>query len=193
MSINLLETIQQNLGYPPLQKIDPNTQHVATGNKGKVEHKVSQAIIPAVLTGLYNFVQQDKGAEDFLRGNNSTNWVNIIFADHQKEAIEKIADYTGLSGELLSTEMNVIASEAAKITKENLSEDPSLIEVKIFFSKERNNILLYLPAELNLGSLLDDNTLDDKTHKMQGPMSSLMQNIGSTFNKPVSDEEVKNR
>jgi hypothetical protein len=28
MSINLLEAVQQNLGYPALQKIDSNTQQV---------------------------------------------------------------------------------------------------------------------------------------------------------------------
>ena len=33
MSINLLETIQQNLGYPALQKINPNTQQVAIDEK----------------------------------------------------------------------------------------------------------------------------------------------------------------
>jgi hypothetical protein len=39
--------------------------------------------------------------------------------------------------------------------------------------------------------LLHDTTLDDKTNKMEGPISSLMQNIGSAFSQPVSDEEIK--
>ena len=33
MSINILETVQQNLGYPALQKIDPNTQQVLENDK----------------------------------------------------------------------------------------------------------------------------------------------------------------
>jgi hypothetical protein len=43
MSIHLLETIQNNLHYPPLKKIDPNTQELKAG----AEHTFSQAAIPA--------------------------------------------------------------------------------------------------------------------------------------------------
>ena len=66
-----------------------------------------------------------------------------------------------------------------------------LKEVKVFFSNQKNNILLYLPAALNMGDLLHDASLDDNTNKMEGPISSLMQSIGSAFSKPVTDEEIK--
>jgi hypothetical protein len=191
MSINLLETIQQNLGYPALQKIDPNTQQVVEDNKTPDEHKFSQAAIPAVLTALYKYVQSDVGAEDFLRGDNSSNWVSKIFDDNKKEAIQKIAAYAKQSNHDPVAKMNEIANEAVKVVKENTSADAGIKEVKTFFSNQTNNILLYLPAELNMGELLHDSTLDDKTNKMEGPISSLMQNIGSAFSQPVSDEEIK--
>lgn len=191
MSINLLETIQQNLGYPPLQKIDPNTQQVVEDDKTPDEHKFSQAAIPAVLTALYKYVQSDAGAEDFLRGDNSSNWVSKIFDDNKKGAIQKISAYAKQSNHDPVAKMNAIANEAEKIVKENLSADATIKDVKTFFSNQTNNILLYLPAELNMGELLHDSTLDDKTNKMEGPISSLMQNIGSAFSKPVIDEEVK--
>ncbi len=191
MSINLLETIQQNLGYPALQKIDPNTQQVVEDDKTPDEHKFSQAAIPAVLTGLYKYVQSDDGAEDFLRGDNSSSWVSKIFDDNKKEAIQKISAYAKQSNHDPVAKMNAIADEAVKVVKENLSADPSIKDVKTFFSSQTNNILLYLPAELNMGELLNDTTLDDKTNKMEGPISSLMQSLGSAFSKPVSDEEIK--
>jgi hypothetical protein len=78
-----------------------------------------------------------------------------------------------------------------KVAKENLPADTTTKEVKNFFSTQKNNILLYLLAELNMGELLNDTTLDDKTHKMEGPVSSLMHTIGSAFSNPVSDEEIK--
>jgi hypothetical protein len=40
--------------------------------------------------------------------------------------------------------------------------------------------------------MLHDNTLDDNTHKMEGPVSSLMQSIGTAFSTPFTAEEIKN-
>jgi len=57
MSINLLEIVQKNLGYPTLQKIDPNTQVVVADDKKPDEDKFSQAAIPAVLAAFYKYVQ----------------------------------------------------------------------------------------------------------------------------------------
>jgi hypothetical protein len=191
MSINLLETIQQNLGYPALQKIDPNTQQVVENEKTPAEDTFSQAAIPAVLTGLYKYVQSDEGAEDFFRGSNSSNWVGKIFDDNKKEVIQTISAYAKQSNEDPIAKMNAIANEAVKVVKENLSADATAKEVKLFFSNQKSNILLYLPAVLNMGELLHDTTLDDKTNKMEGPVSSLMQSIGVAFSGPVADEEIK--
>ncbi len=191
MSVNLIKTIQENLGYPPLNKIDPATEQPVT-NKGKViENKFSQAAIPAVLTGLYRYVQSDEGAADFLNIKNSNNWIAKIFDDNRKEAIQTISVYAHQSNEDPAAKMNAIANEAVKVTKENLAADAGIKEVKDFFSDQRNNILLYLPAELKMGELLHDNTLDDNTNKMEGPISSLMQSIGAAFSKPVTGDEIK--
>jgi hypothetical protein len=77
------------------------------------------------------------------------------------------------------------------VAKENLAADAGIKEVKLFFSDQRNNILLYLPAELRMGELLHDNTLDDNTNKMEGPISSLMQSIGTAFSNPITGDEIK--
>ncbi len=190
MSINLLETIQQDLSYPALQKIDPNTQQVTVHENKPEEDKFSQAAIPAMLTGLYKYVQSDKGAEEILRGSNSTNWAGILFDDNKKEAIQKIAAYAKQSAEDPVAKLNAIVNEAIKIMRENLPKDAGIADVKLFFGTQKNNILLYLPAALNMGELLNDTTLDDKTNKMEGPVSSLIQSIGAAFSKPVMDEEI---
>lgn len=191
MSIKLLETVQQNLGYPVLQKIDPNTQQVLADEKSPAEDKFSQAAIPAVLTGLYNYVQSDEGASAFLRGDNSSNWVSKIFDDNKKEAIQTISIYAKQSNEDPIAKMNAIANEAVKVAKESLPAEATKKDVKTFFGNQKNDILLYLPPDLNMGELLHDSTLDDKTNKMEGPLSSLMQNIGAAFTNPVTDEEIE--
>lgn len=191
MSINLLETVQQNLGYPPLQKIDPNTQKVKTAEEKPMEDKFSQAAIPAVLAALYEYVQSDEGATEVLQVKNSSNWTAQIFSDNKKEIMQSILNYADENNEQGIAKMNAIANEAVKVSKENLPETGGIKEVKLFFSNQIKDILLYLPASLNMGALLHDNTLDDNTNKMEGPVSSLLKSIGSAFSTPVTGDEIK--
>jgi hypothetical protein len=192
MSINLLETVQQNLGYPALKKIDTTTDQVKENDKTADEDKFSQAAIPAVLTALYRFVQSDEGAADILQKDATTNWLAYIFDDNIKEVIQTIAAYARQSKEDPIAKMNAIANESVKIVKENLTADAGIKEVKLFFSNQISTILLYLPPGLHMGELLHDNTLDDNTNKMEGPISSLINSIGAAFSTPVTEGEVKN-
>ena len=41
-----------------------------------------------------------------------------------------------------------------------------------------------------MGQVLKEESLDDNTNKMEGPVSSLMHKIGSAFSKPSNEEEV---
>lgn len=193
MSVNLITAVQENLGYPPLKKIDPNSQEVSIGKNEAITNKFSQAAIPAVLTALYRYVQTDEGAADVLNIKTSDNWVAQIFDDNRKEAIQTITAYAQQSNEDPVAKMNTIANEAIKVAKENLPANAGVKEVKDFFSGQVKNILPYLPVELKMGELLHDNTLDDNTNKMEGPISSLMQNIGSAFSKPVTGDEIEKK
>lgn len=193
MSVNLIKTVQENLGFPPLKKIDPNSQESSISDDKEIINKFSQAAIPAVLTALYRYSQTDEGAGEILEIKNSDNWVNKIFDDNRREAIEKISSYAQQSNEDPVAQMNAIANEAVKVCKENLPANAAVKEVKDFFSNQVNNILPYLPVELKMGQLLHDNTLDDNTNKMEGPISSLMNSIGSAFSKPVTGEEIEGK
>ena len=190
MSVNLITTIQENLGFPPLKKIDPNTQQPVNDKDDEVTGKFSQAAIPAVCTALYKYVQTDEGAAEILSIKSSDNWIAKIFDDNRKEAIQTISAYAQQSNEDPVAKMNAIANEAVKVAKENLAADAGIKEVKFFFSEQRNSILLYLPAELKMGKLLHDNSLDDNTNKMEGPISSMIQSIGAAFSNPVTGEEI---
>ncbi|MEO7306914.1 MAG: hypothetical protein ABIR78_04115 [Ferruginibacter sp.] len=185
MSVNLLETIRKKLGYPQIQKIDP-----VTLQSDGPEDKFSQAALPAVLTGLYRFVQKDEGAEKILQVANSTMWITKFFEADKEEVIQTISDYSNRSYEEVEPEMNTIANEAIRTVKENLAADAAIKDVKLLLSDQKKDILLHLVPALNMGRLLHDETLDDNTNKMEGPVSSLMQNIGSAFSKPVTGDEI---
>ena len=187
MSINLLKKVQENLHYPQLQKIDPNTQQADNSNTST--DNFSQAAIPVILTGLYKLNSSDEGAEVILRGENSADWVSKIFNNNKKEIIEKIAAYSNPQKEISSTELNNIAAESIKIIKENIPEYTTVKEVRLFLSNQTDNIFPYLPASLHTGDLLNDTTLDDNTNKMEGPVSSLMHSIGTFFSTPETEED----
>jgi len=189
MSIHLTETVQQNLGYAPLKKIDPNTQEVAIKDGAPDEHSFGQAAIPSILTAFYKYVQLDEGAASFLQNKYSNDWVNHIFGDKSESAVASIATFTRDLNDDPVILMNRIADEVVSVTKQHLPPGAGFKDVRMFFSNEKNNILLYLPAELNMGGLLDDETLDDQTNKMEGPISSLVQSIGAAFSTPVTVEK----
>ena len=190
MSINLLEQVQQNLHYPPVQKIDATTQEVNSEVPEIVEDKFSQVAIPGVLTGLYKFSSTDEGAKEILRGDFNTNWVDKIFDESNKEVIENIAATLNKPKEIAVEQMNGIADEAIKLVHENLPESATEKDVMQFFSNQVNNFLPYLSASLHLGDALNDTSLDDNTNKMQGPISSLMHSIGNAFSTPETKDDT---
>jgi len=190
MSINLLETVRQNLGYAPLHKIDPNTQDTQW-DKTPMENRFGQAGIPATLTALSLCVQTDECAGEVLKDEPSCHWVDRIFVDNTKSAVQIIADYSGESYEETVRRLNVIADEAVRVTRSQLAPTAGIKDVKNFFTNQKNNILLYLPVALHMGDLLHNDALDDNINKMEGPISSLMKKIGNAFTNPVTEKEVQ--
>lgn len=188
--MNLTETIQQEMGYPKLLKIDPNTQHVKQDSTAHPEERFSQAAIPAVLIGLYKYTLTDPGATAVLSGGNSSNWVKEIFPGYNDEAVKRVAAYAGTSHEETAEKLNDIAAKAVQIIKNNISNPGKILEVKNFMAGQRPNIFPFLPADLHIGELVDDPTIDDKTNKMEGPISSFMHAVGDAFSTPDKDEKL---
>ena len=190
MSINLLEKVQQNLHYPPVQKIDATTQQVNNEVADTGEDKFSQVAIPGVLTGLYKYSATDNGAKEILKGDITTNWVDKIFDASNRQVIEDIATTLNKPKQVAVEQMNSIADEAIKLVHENLPAGATEKDVMQFFSNQVNNFLPFLPASLHMGDALNDTSLDDNTHKMQGPISSLMHSIGNAFSTPETKEDT---
>ena len=53
--------------------------------------------------------------------------------------------------------------------------------IKNLLTNHRHNILNHLPGAIGIGNILNDGTLDDRTNKMEGPVSSLMHAIEKQF------------
>ncbi len=191
MATNLLEEIQKNLGYPELIKIDPNTQQEKE-DISKDTRNFGQAAIPAVLIGLYKFGNTKTGSEIILRGNKSTTWVDEFFGDKTDEALGKVSSYTGDSMDTARSKMEDIAEEAIRVIRKNTPDNSSFTDVKSYVAEQRTNILLYLPAEIQMSTVVEDDTLDDRTNKMEGPMSNSMHFFEKLFSGSTTEKnEVK--
>jgi hypothetical protein len=178
MITNIVEAVQKNLGYPPLQKVDPNSQEIKHFAGVNVNEKLSQAAITAVLAGLARFVRSDDGADYFISNAGvDQNWLEIIFAGKQSGAVDKVAQYAGVPSSEALAHMQKIAREAVKLIHESIGNKETRGKINNYMKGQRHNILLYLPAAMQMGDLLNDDTLDDRTNKMEGPISNFMHNI----------------
>ena len=189
MKNSLIQTIQQNLGYPPLQQIDANTQEpVIDGDATK--NPFSQAAIPAILAGLYKYSRADEAAETIAHADMSADWLAFIFGDQKETVLIHIASYAGLSAKDTVMMLDIIVKESITVIRKEIQPDGGMMEVKYLLGESHDDILRYLPASLQIGKLLHDDTIDDPTHKMGGPFSVLMHAIGAAFSGSDTDENT---
>jgi hypothetical protein len=181
MAENIVDVIQQDLGFPALHKVDPNIQDVENNNSLNSVEKLAQAAIPAVLAGFFKFTRTDKGCNYILAGGGQKDWLDIIFDDKKDLVVEKIAHYSGIAADEVAINMEDIAKEAVIIIHEAPGEKPTAEKIRSYLSDQRHHILVYLPASLQLGEMLNDNAMDDQTNKMEGPVSNLVHSIENKF------------
>lgn len=189
MAFNIVESIQKSSGFPELHKIDPNTQEVIKPGDMSSTDYLAQAAIPAVLTGIYKFTRTEEGNAEILKGELKGILLAIIFGAKKEEVVKKVAAYTGNTPEYTFDKMETIARTAVNVIREHLSKEPTGSNVKDLLTAQRHNILVYLPASLQLGDTLNDETLDDRTNKMEGPVSGVMHTIGQVFSASGNDKK----
>jgi len=176
MSNHIIERIQKELGFPPLQKIDPNIQETKE-NRVIPREKFGQAAIPAVLAGFFRYTRSDKCCSHILAGGRPENWLDEIFENKKEIAVEKVTHYSGLPFDEAEPGMEDIARAAVNIILRGAGEKPTAEKIRLFMGSQRHNILVHLPAALQLGDLLHDDAMDDRTNKMEGPVSNFMHTI----------------
>lgn len=180
MASNIVEAVQKNLGLPPLQKVDPNTQEVRKPEKSMGDAFFYQAAVPAVLIGLYKFTRIKEGNTALLYAQTPGGLLQQILGDLTTLVVEKVSNYTGAIPSFTAENMERIAVEAVNVLKTHLPKANDE-EVKSYFAGQRSNILKFLPAGLQIGEILHDDAIDDRTNKMEGPISGHLHWIEKQF------------
>jgi len=194
--MDLLESVRKNLGYEPLKKVDPNSQEVKMQHELTPEQRFAQAAIPAVLAGLIKYADSNEGINIMTLENAS--WLNLIFREKESEVIQKVAEYSGSPTEETSDTMKKIADVSVDVVRENVKKTFDAVKkitdvpmgankkdaksdeaekLRSYMNSQRHSILNHLPAAMNMGYLLNEEGFDDRTNKMEGPVSSFLHRI----------------
>ena len=181
MAASIIEKVQTNLGLSPVQKVDRNIQEVKDKESHSQVVNLSQAALPAVMAGLFKITRTEDGTMDLVKSTAPADCLREIFHGHDTEAVAKVARYANVSEEVAREAMNDIAAESVKVLREEAGEDPSYEKVEHYMNRQRHEILVHLPAALQMGQLLEDDTMDDRTNKMEGPVSTFMNKLGDNL------------
>lgn len=179
--MNFSQDLQELLNYPALQKMDATT--------GKPENEelydvVSQSVLVIFLSGLYKATRTKVNAEEIQKEQNVKDLLNKIF-DDKAAVLTAVAEFTERDEKFINTQLEGVANGYLKMINQSdyateLKKENSFEEL---LSSERIKILPCLPPGLQTGKLFNDETMDDNTNKMEGPISSLMNKIEGVFSK----------
>lgn len=177
MAIDIIQQIRNFLGNTSVPKIDPNTQEPV--KKEAAANNVESASIPVVLVGLYKNTRNAEDAGKLIQQSNSE-IVNTIFKEHTEQVTEIVSNYSNVGTNEARNAMEKVVDAVKKVLHQDLKEVNGNT-VMAFFAAQRSNILKHLPVELHAGELLNDPAMDDKTNKMEGPMSGMMHTVEKIF------------
>lgn len=185
--MNLIEEMQKATGHWPVEKVDPNTQ-APKDEQNTDKDLLAQAVIPVSLLGLYHYTRSQEQAQLLAGGNNSTNtiWKDKLYGNHSDEVASSVAAYAHTSLNMAEGALDHATNTAIKVVNDSLGDKASGAAIANIFKDNRSAILQHLPAALQLGSIVNDTTIDDRTNKMEGPMSGIMH----AFEKIFSDSDA---
>jgi hypothetical protein len=177
MAIDIIQQIKDHLGSTTVPKIDPNTQEPL--KQQTLNPDVESAAIPVVLVGFYKNTRCAEDADKLIKEGNAET-INTLFKEHTEQVTNAVGEYSKANSDDARNAMERTVAALKKVLQENL-KDLNGTTVMNFFSDQRSNILKHLPVELHAGELLNDPAMDDRTNKMEGPMSGMMHTIEKIF------------
>ncbi|RQO30264.1 hypothetical protein DBR32_11860 [Taibaiella sp. KBW10] len=164
MSENLILNMQEALGTN-IEKIDINDPNLHTPVHPESSDALAQAAIPAVLIGSLIHLAKQEHPEQY------TAQMDQVFAGKSDEVIDAIAKYAQTTpteaGDYIARTIDAFNRVSQEQHEGNAKKLMSALE------NQQNDILRYLPSVLGLGPKLNIDIIDDRTNKMEGPLSSL--------------------
>lgn len=181
MSFNIVDEVTKKLQVTSLSKVDPNTQAPVYFEKNDFDdqHRLKYVAIPTVLVAIYKHTRNEEDTNDLFSGS-VTNPSEVLFGDHTQEVISQVATNAQINEDRAVGQMNETFAATKTVIKDHVP-DMNANKIVSLFTDQRSVILKHLPARLNLGEIMNDGAVDDRTNKMEGPASGLMHAIEKIF------------
>ena len=189
MAENIVTKLMDKLNIESFIKINPNTEKEErpTADKGANAKQFEQAAVTAVLAGMYKYGSTDEGAKN-LFSLSTEQLLHEFFLDQKQAVTEGLAVYGSIHTTQAESILSGIVPEAVNAVKEQVGADAKPEAIRSYLAGQRHNILVYLPPDLHFGKLVGDDILDDRTNKMEGPVSSFMHFIENLFAEKDTDK-----
>jgi hypothetical protein len=188
MSNAIIPHLQAYLGAN-IEKINPNTQALDDTTRHHQYDLLAQAAIPAVLVAYYKYTRTAEGANFVVDDAGREAPLNYLLGANGSSVIERVANYASVSATQAQNTLDAVADETVRFIKNELGSTYTADHLQRYFAGERQAILSYLPEDLQMGDLLNDSTIDDRTNKMDGPISGLAQSIQNLFSSPGAEKK----
>lgn len=178
MTKQIMSAIQERLGSF-IHKIDANDPAQNETIHPESTNYLEQAGVSAVLVALYEYMHQKDGKP--LEMLSTQEGLKEIFNMHLPEVIQAVSKYSKTDEAFVSDYMTRVY-EVVLATVHDMAGTKREDILKLF-KDQKESILSTLPSSLGLGNLLDHNALEDRTHKMDGILSSFTKTLGELLNK----------
>jgi hypothetical protein len=179
MSVSIIKHLEDYLGAH-IEKINPNTQAVNASTRHHQYDLLAQASVPAVLVVLYKYTRASQGAET-LATQLKLPPLELMLGNMKNEVVQRVATYAGISADQADRVMDEVADESIRFVWNKLGSTRNAENIQAYFTSQKQSIFTRLPEDLQMGELLHDNTVDDRTNKMEGPISGLAQSLSKLF------------
>ena len=179
MKSPLIIHLEEYMGakMPEIDAVTQETTNTSNGMAGRL----AQGAMAAGLVILYKYTRGSEGAEYVTNTAPTELNLNHLLNQKHQPLISQLATYAGSSDIQANTMLSAVVREAMFFVHQEIKSNKNANAVQSYFGNQRQAILGHLPPELGLGEIMKDDTLDDHTNKMEGPISSLAHAIEDVF------------
>lgn len=189
MATSIIKHLEDYLGAH-IEKINPNTQAIDDTTRHHQYDLLAQAAVPAVLVALYKYTRTTEGSE-ILATQLKTPPLDLTLGDLKEQTVQRVAEYAGVNPAQAENVLDEVADESIRFVWNELGSTKKADTIQSYFTSQKQSILKRLPEDLQMGELLNDNTVDDRTNKMEGPASGLAQSLSNLFSATGPKKEDK--
>ncbi len=171
-----------------MPEIDVATQETTNISEG-MAGRLAQGAMAAGLVILYKYSRSIEGSEYLVNTAPAELNIGHMLNNKQQDMVDHLAKYAGSSSIQANTMLSAVIREAMFFVHQEIRNNRTANSLQTYFGNQRQAILGHLPMELGLGEVMKDDTLDDRTNNMEGPVSSLAHAIEGVFSSSGSKKD----